>query len=361
MYKLKRPTNRQLADFYDAYGPRIQYLMQELASGNITIQTKLGSKYYVFLTQKVQANSETWKFLVKYSQEANLRKLLCGDWNCHFNIIKEVCQSFPGRSWQEKMEKGKYKAGKYATYGQDADGNEIVEDFNEIIYWLFVTQMFEGKDDVSPFIKKDFVIERGLEVCPYCGLKPIDVAEVNGSISKPYIDHFMPKRKYPFLAMSYMNLIPACQFCNEDENKGDYDPLLYPNYEMRLVNPYEFYDKVVTFGYEYNYQGENDEKNFKVLSEAENDNLEDGYLIKLKLRKFYSHRSWEVKDLYRRFTKSTNSFKKFLYRLGINKNYLYDLEETTLGHSPNEDYAHREPGYKFHKDLLAQLKREYGI
>lgn len=358
MYKLKRPTNKQLSDFYKSYGLRIQYLMRELVDGNISIPIDLKE---VHLILKVQANSPTEQFLIKYSQEANLYKLLCGGWRSHLEIIEDVCQLFPDLSWQNRMLKGKYDRGEYTIYGQNVDGKEIVEDFNEIVYWLFVNQMFEGYDDVAPFLKKDFVIERNLQVCPYCGLKQIDVAVVNNSTSKPDIDHFLPKRKYPFLAMSYMNLIPACNTCNKIENKGELDPLLYPNHELRLINPYEFYDAAVTFNYEYNHQGENDDKNFKVLSEAENNNLEEGYLIKLKLRDFYSHQTLEVKDFYRRFTTATNSLKKFLYYLGLNKGYLDNLEERTLGYRLNEEEASRRLRYKFQKDLLAQLKREYGI
>ena len=33
--------------------------------------------------------------------------------------------------------------------------------------------------------------------------------------SKKQIDHFFPKRKYPFLALCYYNLIPSCDICNE--------------------------------------------------------------------------------------------------------------------------------------------------
>lgn len=361
MYKLKSPSDKQLSDFYDAYAPRIQFLMQELANGNITIPITLGNTQPIHLILKVQTNGEIWKFLVKYSQEANLRKLLCGNWNNHIEIVEEVCQSFPDLSWQQRMTKKDYVAGLYPILGHDASGNNIVEDFNEIMYWLFVVKLFDGKNNEVHLDKTAFVKERGLSVCPYCGRLPIDVAEVEGSVSKPYIDHFLPKRKYPFLAMSYLNLIPACNTCNDNSNKGDYDPILYPNYDLRLVNPHEFYDAAVTFYYFYNYQGENDEKNFKVLSKTANYHLEEGYLKTLKLRKFYSHQTLEVKDCYRRFTTATDSLKKFLYNLGINKGYLQNLEERTLGYRLNENEAPRRLMYKFKKDLFLQLKREHGM
>ena len=156
-------------------------------------------------------------------------------------------------------------------------------------------------------------------------------------------------------------MIPACETCNKLENKGDMDPVVYPRHEMKLLNPHEFYDRAVTFSYEYNGRGENDERNFKVKSETENDKLEEGYMTKLKLRGYYANQRMEVKDIYRRFTTASHSWKKFLYNLGVKDSFLQNLEERTLGYRLNEDEASQRLMYKFKKDLLMQLRKEYGI
>ena len=361
MYKVKSPTKQVLDTYYDTYASRIQTLMRDLANGRITIPLKLGAARAIFLTLQVQKGSSTWYFLTTYSQEANLRKLLCGKWQDHLSIINDVEQQLPGQSWQKGMLKTEYDAGGYSIYGQDADGHNIVEDFNEILYWLFVDQIYEGKDTIVQFDKVAFVRSRGLSVCPYCGRQWIDLAEEGGRFSKPNIDHFLPKSKYPFLAMSFFNMIPACETCNKIENKGDLDPVVYPGYEMKLLNPHEFYDHAVTFSYEYNGRGENDERNFTVRSNAETDKLEEGYLTRLKLKAFYANQRIEVKDLYRRFTKVSSSWKKFLFNLGINRSFLQDVEERTLGYRLNDDEASQRPMYKFKKDLMMQLRREYGF
>ena len=362
MYRLKRPTNKQLSDFYDAYSPRIQELMTQLANGVLTIPLTLGrGTTAVHLMLKVQRNSATWQFLTKYAQEANLRKLLCGGWQEHIVIIREVERLLPGLAWQEGMTKGEYDAGHYAIYETDADGKEIVEDFNEILHWLFVDQLYDGDKNGVHLDKTAFVRERGLRVCPYCGRAYIDMAEVDGSVSKPNIDHFLPKSKYPFLAMSYMNLIPACNTCNEAANKGTLDPLTHPGHNMLLMNPHEFREDVVTFSYSYNHQGENNEDNFCVGSVAENDYFEQGYLKALKLREFYSHQLLEVKDMYRDFTKVTNSMKKFMIKLGVKKPFLDNIEHRTLGYSLNDEEAPKRLMYKFKKDIFGKLKEDYGI
>jgi len=53
--------------------------------------------------------------------------------------------------------------------------------------------------------------------------------------------------------------------------------------------------------------------------------------------------------------------KKFLYYLGVKNSYLQNLEERTLGYSLNDDEASQRLLYKFRKDLLMQLREEYGV
>lgn len=362
MYQLRRPTNRQLLDYYAAYGPTIRALMHQLKDGTQIIPITLGrGRTSIKLTLRVQRNSATWQFLDRYSQELHLRRLLCGDWNEQLDIIREVCQSFPNLSWQKRMTKENFLAGKYATYGMSPTGQIVVEDFNEILHWLFVEQIYDGGYKGVHLDKTAFVRERGMLVCPYCGRQFIDMAEVEGSVSKPYIDHFLPKSKYPFLAMTYMNLIPGCNTCNEASNKGTLDPLTHPAFDSLLLNPHVFRNTAVTFGYKYNFMGENNARNFNIWTIAENTFLEEGYLTRLKLGEFYSHQQLEVKDLYRNFTKASNAMKKFLMRLGLKDYFLNNIEQCTLGFNLNDGEASRRIMYKFKHDLFMQLRQEYGI
>ncbi len=53
----------------------------------------------------------------------------------------------------------------------------------------------------------------GLKVCPYCNAS----LTVNIKKNKPryQLDHFFPISKYPYLAISFFNLIPSCGQCNQ--------------------------------------------------------------------------------------------------------------------------------------------------
>lgn len=66
----------------------------------------------------------------------------------------------------------------------------------------------------------------GRKPCPYCNFDEISIISFENinqdTIDKALldIDHFIPQSKYPFLALSFYNLIPSCHNCNS-VFKGD--------------------------------------------------------------------------------------------------------------------------------------------
>jgi hypothetical protein len=102
------------------------------------------------------------------------------------------------------------------------------EGLNRIFYRIFVEY---GYDKIDKF---KFIQKINLGSCPYCNRNYITTVDKKGSI-KPEIDHFYPKSIYPYLAVSYFNLIPSCAICNgfgAKENKDTF--FIYP-----IFNPYE--------------------------------------------------------------------------------------------------------------------------
>ena len=68
----------------------------------------------------------------------------------------------------------------------------------------------------------------GVTVCPYCNRSYIFTSSKSGT--RPQYDHYFPKSKYPYLALSMYNLIPCCAVCNglkHDENTYE-TPIVYP-------------------------------------------------------------------------------------------------------------------------------------
>lgn len=68
------------------------------------------------------------------------------------------------------------------------------------------------------------------EACPYCNrIFTATVMQQARSADgiRPQLDHFKNKKQYPFLAMSIMNWIPSCGFCNQRKSTRD-RKILYP-------------------------------------------------------------------------------------------------------------------------------------
>ena len=76
----------------------------------------------------------------------------------------------------------------------------------------------------------------GVTVCPYCNRSYIFTVEKearNGK-ARPQYDHFFPKSKYPYLAVSMYNLIPSCAVCNGGKSNVD----SFKDQKVQYLNPY---------------------------------------------------------------------------------------------------------------------------
>lgn len=79
----------------------------------------------------------------------------------------------------------------------------------------------------------------GVKVCPYCNRMYTTTLFGEEKI-RPDFDHFYPKSKYPYLAVSLFNLIPSCSMCNK--RKGDKAEVIYESEEnknLSIIYPYD--------------------------------------------------------------------------------------------------------------------------
>lgn len=65
-------------------------------------------------------------------------------------------------------------------------------------------------------------------VCPYCNRQ--FTFTLSSDRVRPQLDHFFPKKIYPYLALSLYNMVPSCSICNMAKSALDtqQDPILYP-------------------------------------------------------------------------------------------------------------------------------------
>lgn len=73
-----------------------------------------------------------------------------------------------------------------------------------------------------------------ISVCPYCNREyTITVQKNRKKLTRPDLDHFLPKAKFKILQVSFYNLIPSCHVCNQGL-KGS-----KRIYYSKHLNPYE--------------------------------------------------------------------------------------------------------------------------
>jgi len=88
-----------------------------------------------------------------------------------------------------------------------------------------------------------FVQTLDLKTCPYCNRNYTFLVNDETGKLRPEIDHFYPKSIYPFLAMSFFNLIPSCSICNHTKSNIVKENLDNP-YDIRNSN----YHLLIRFG-----------------------------------------------------------------------------------------------------------------
>lgn len=86
--------------------------------------------------------------------------------------------------------------------------------------------------NVSDVYGSDIVNKFDFQFCPYCNDEPISTIIGNKKKYRTAIDHFYPKSRYPFLAVSLYNFIPAGTRCNsgfksETDMVGYFNPSIH--------------------------------------------------------------------------------------------------------------------------------------
>ncbi len=108
------------------------------------------------------------------------------------------------------------------------------EKADELLNLVFRYDAFSKRSVVKQILK---ILK--VDVCPYCNRQYTTTLD-KGNV-RAQLDHYFPKSKYPYLALSIYNLIPCCPNCNvAKSDKDTYEkPILYP-YEDEFGNDVNF-------------------------------------------------------------------------------------------------------------------------
>ncbi|WP_170047333.1 hypothetical protein [Pseudomonas sp. WS 5071] len=110
----------------------------------------------------------------------------------------------------------------------------IRDEFHEACKKLFDYDRFAQKSTASWNAYKLCMTSK-YTMCPYCqqSLAVTIYRDKKNKALRPTLDHFYPKHKYPYLALSLYNLVPSCHPCNSSlESTANF-------YEKEHLHPYE--------------------------------------------------------------------------------------------------------------------------
>ena len=116
--------------------------------------------------------------------------------------------------------------------GDKSRGDESRSDLYHCLYKAFSAL---GYGD-SNFPRYEINEALGVKACPYCNAEEIIVQRLDGGgirIHNSELDHFYPRKLYPYLALCLYNLVPSGSLCNGVFFKHGKD-----SYAEKLINPF---------------------------------------------------------------------------------------------------------------------------
>lgn len=273
-------------------------------------------------------NTESWKKSIFVCDIGGIKK-----------AIKKVKKEYPDlyKVFHDE-EKNKFSTQIYVAIGYDnfRDRNpKFIEGGKRS------ASSIKGDEIFTNWCAYSFTKALGVTVCPYCNRAYVNTYYTSKGKTRPDLDHFLPKSKYPYLSLSIYNLIPSCKVCNSSL-KGQVDFNFKDN-----INPYEsaMKDGLMKFSYkpkDYSDIVGLDEKTLEIKLSFDK-KLKDSKRLKKNCETF------EIEGLYRNHV---NVVKDMLYKEHIfNEDYrkallcnyaglfhtMEDLEELLFGVPNSED------------------------
>ncbi len=349
MYKLDFKDS--LADnLYAKVKKRIQDLAQDFIDGKSKKLDKV----------KYTANNSTIQYLQdNILDDDYLKRLITG----HPNVLRIIIETIPSIAFNvpPNVNTASMNENQLQLHKESLNRNH---NLNRILYYIFVENTYKKEIYLN---KKDFVENLKIRTCPYCNRNYVFIVkkENNGKIVKPEIDHFYPKSKYPFLGVSFYNLIPACAMCNGFDCKSNESPCSDnsdPYNSRRIENPYEFESNNYRFSFDYSnnklFNIKNNDIELKIEGSQE---LIDGYEDFFAIKSLYNEHKDIIIDIVLKLMYQYNSSGRYYLTKNIGENISEEmLSRAFWGFSIGINDCHSRIFSKFFNDILKKVK-EYKL
>ena len=246
-----------------------------------------------------------------------------------------------------------------------SEQKEILADLNKIFnYETFSSKGFKkdikrenGKSEKLFYSGNVLVEKLGIWVCPYCNRNTIYNIKY-GEQRTSELDHFYPKSKYPYFALSFYNLIPSCKVCNKIKLDND---------DKKYINPYDdrfdmsksvkFSLKIKSSNFYHLENGFNIEYKFSdKISKDERDRIENN-LEDFALKDLYQNHKDIILELIQKEVVYNDSYLDELFKSyeGTLFKNREDLQRLISGGFIDESEINKRPLSKLIKDISQEL------
>lgn len=233
MWKIKNDSNKNYLDKFETEiiintFHVISEIVSSIENGRITLPIETMDVWRQ--THTIQSMSEELKDLFSYMMNKTVsgKKLQ--------EILYLIAVTHDSESIEKKYKLYKEQNGKVLEGDYNIQPVPLDEDFKELFVSFFYNTFFAddhvwsvlvGEQYKRKSFHRNFKTENSMSVCPYCDIDTTIAGSNNN------VEHFLPKSKYPLLAMNPFNLISSCYACNKaEEGMGDRIP------DFPIISPY---------------------------------------------------------------------------------------------------------------------------
>jgi len=207
----------------------------------------------------------------------------------------------------------------------------------------------------------------GINSCVYCNAQLNIVLDLEIYKNRPKkgqvksrkalfeLDHFFPKSKYPFLSISFFNLIPSCANCNKGKGKENVLFYLFTEDESELEEFQFEIDKLSIIKYWRNKNNTDLKINFNSIT-SDNELLKNHNKY-FKVDKIYETQKDVAEELLHKRIVYSRAYK--LYLENDYKDQLFPdqaiINRLLIGNYDKPNEVHKRPMAKFTQDIARQL------
>ena len=310
----------------------------------------LSERYYLeFLLKELTLTKEETNIFLRGKANIALIK------ECHSRTIqelKEIVQDYPSVLIQSRIDEmelniaGLDMRKSLRTIYSMMSGNfkyndSVIDSFPD---WVNDFPTMFNYEYVSKNFGHRIVSEISIEICPYCNNEDIEQIPEEGAEDRPDLDHYFPKSKFPFLAVTLSNLIPSGDRCNKTYKRS--------HWMFEHLHPYvDGINQNVLFNTNYAFDTGRTINNITISLIVQENDLDNNMNL-FKIKEVYSKnkiKRWFL-NLHERFDLLLNVEKETIYNIisdSIKVKTRLDVDESIPLY--NEEFQ------KFKLDSLKQI------